>query len=200
MSRANRTFLLAAFFISVVTSTLVNPRAWAATQKIWTASVAKLMVGVPKVHWSWTQPANCMAPQALEELTTTAQFSNCSTARGSGPKSSFTASRITPGTVPVGNLVFDKAGNSYGTTYSGGSNFSGTVFRLTPSSNGTWTETILYNFGAVAGEAAAPLRREAVRARIATWARLGMHPPYCRLSPPEMASFPALDTVIVHPH
>ena len=38
-------------------------------------------------------------------------------------------------------------GSFYGTTYYGGNNGSGTVFMLTPSSNGeVWTETILYNF------------------------------------------------------
>jgi len=60
------------------------------------------------------------------------------------------------GSRPLGNLVFDKAGNLYGTTYWGGANGSGTVFRLTPSSSGTWTETILYSFGAFVGDAALP--------------------------------------------
>jgi uncharacterized repeat protein (TIGR03803 family) len=54
------------------------------------------------------------------------------------------------GTAPNGDLVFDKAGNLYGTTPFGGSVCSsecGTAFELSPSLNGSWTETIIYNFG-----------------------------------------------------
>jgi uncharacterized repeat protein (TIGR03803 family) len=51
-----------------------------------------------------------------------------------------------------GNLVMDSAGNMYGTTYWGGTGCTsnggcGTVFELTPPTNGGgWTETVLYNF------------------------------------------------------
>lgn len=44
-----------------------------------------------------------------------------------------------------GNLVFDQAGNLYGTTPLGGDNNDGVVFELTPS-NGGWTESVIYNF------------------------------------------------------
>ena len=54
------------------------------------------------------------------------------------------------GQSPLANLIFDAAGNLYGTTKGGGTYNSyydgGTVFELTPGSNGTWTENILYNF------------------------------------------------------
>jgi uncharacterized repeat protein (TIGR03803 family) len=43
-------------------------------------------------------------------------------------------------------FVFDAAGNLYGTTVSGGANGHGTVFELSPNSDGTWTETVLYSF------------------------------------------------------
>lgn len=46
---------------------------------------------------------------------------------------------------PQAGLVFDKVGNLYGTTSSGGIYDQGTVFELSPS-NGTWTETVLYSF------------------------------------------------------
>ena len=46
---------------------------------------------------------------------------------------------------PNGNLLFDRSGNLYGTTISGGLYGLGTVYELTPS-NGSWTETVLYNF------------------------------------------------------
>ena len=45
------------------------------------------------------------------------------------------------------DLVFDQAGNIYGTTQGGGLYGWGTVFKLTPSSGG-WVESVLYNFTA----------------------------------------------------
>jgi uncharacterized repeat protein (TIGR02543 family) len=47
------------------------------------------------------------------------------------------------GQTPLGNLIFDAAGNLYGTTSAGGIYGNGTAFELSP--NGT--ETVLYNFG-----------------------------------------------------
>src|SRR5258708_13946031 len=44
------------------------------------------------------------------------------------------------------NLIFDAKGNLYGETELGGASSSGTVFELSPSSTGEWTETILYSF------------------------------------------------------
>src|SRR5664280_17696 len=44
------------------------------------------------------------------------------------------------------NLVFDAAGNIYGTTGNGGAYGGGTAFELTPSGGG-YTETILHSFG-----------------------------------------------------
>lgn len=43
-------------------------------------------------------------------------------------------------------LTFDKAGNLYGTTWSGGAHFVGSVFKLTPATNGKWAETVLHSF------------------------------------------------------
>jgi uncharacterized repeat protein (TIGR03803 family) len=50
------------------------------------------------------------------------------------------------GALPVGGLIFDNAGNLYGTTGVSGTGGGGTIFELSPRSNGNWTETILYNF------------------------------------------------------
>jgi uncharacterized repeat protein (TIGR03803 family) len=51
------------------------------------------------------------------------------------------------GSVPYGGLIFDAAGNAYGTTNQGGANGVGTVFQLTRSRlNFGWTETVLYSF------------------------------------------------------
>ena len=43
------------------------------------------------------------------------------------------------------NLAFDKAGNLYGTTPTGGTYGYGTVYELTPSGGG-WTEKVIYSF------------------------------------------------------
>jgi uncharacterized repeat protein (TIGR03803 family) len=53
------------------------------------------------------------------------------------------------GDMPMSNLIFDGAGNLYGTTDIGGSGGRGTVFQLVPHSNGRWTESVLYNFCSV---------------------------------------------------
>ena len=50
------------------------------------------------------------------------------------------------GNIPNGGLVFDSAGNLYGTTQRGGANNGGTVFELTSLSGGGWAETVIYNF------------------------------------------------------
>jgi uncharacterized repeat protein (TIGR03803 family) len=53
---------------------------------------------------------------------------------------------FTDGVEPTfAELVFDAAGNLYGTTPHGGQGDNGTVYKLTPS-NGGWTETVLYRF------------------------------------------------------
>jgi uncharacterized repeat protein (TIGR03803 family) len=53
----------------------------------------------------------------------------------------------TDGSQPLAGLVFDQAGNLYGTTEGGGAqNNGGTVFQLTPNQNGEWTESVLYSF------------------------------------------------------
>ena len=43
------------------------------------------------------------------------------------------------GGAPQGGLVLDGKGNLYGTTQQGGSDSGGTVFEVTPNSNGTWS-------------------------------------------------------------
>ena len=57
------------------------------------------------------------------------------------------------GQKPFGSLVFDSAGNLYGTTSMNGLYGKGTVFEVSP--NGT--ETVLYNFGNGTGDGQKPL-------------------------------------------
>jgi len=51
------------------------------------------------------------------------------------------------GTTPYAGLIFDGAGNLYGTTLSGGLWNYGTAFELTAGTGGSWTETVLHSFG-----------------------------------------------------
>ncbi len=55
------------------------------------------------------------------------------------------------GELSTANLVSDAAGNLYGTTNSGGANNLGTVFELSPASDGAWNETILLSFDGTHG-------------------------------------------------
>src|SRR5208337_2813918 len=52
----------------------------------------------------------------------------------------------TDGADPFAGLIFDAAGNLYGTTQSGGTYGPGTVFELTPMQGGGWKEQVLYSF------------------------------------------------------
>jgi uncharacterized repeat protein (TIGR03803 family) len=61
----------------------------------------------------------------------------------------------TDGRNPLGGVIFDVAGNLYGTTADGGTGSCsasgafggcGTVFELTPTTGGSWTEKVLYSF------------------------------------------------------
>jgi uncharacterized repeat protein (TIGR03803 family) len=48
---------------------------------------------------------------------------------------------------PYAGLIFDSAGNLYGTTVTGGNVSSGgVVFKLKPNANGTWTESVVHTF------------------------------------------------------
>ena len=65
------------------------------------------------------------------------------------------------GAFPSGGLIFDAAGNLYGTTIDGGggtacgSGGCGTVFKLAPNPDGIWTESVLHTFTGVP-DAASP--------------------------------------------
>ena len=50
------------------------------------------------------------------------------------------------GSFPYGALLFDGLGNIYGTTYYGGANGIGSVYKLSPQRIGEWTEEVVYSF------------------------------------------------------
>jgi uncharacterized repeat protein (TIGR03803 family) len=56
----------------------------------------------------------------------------------------------TDGADPIAGLIQDATGNLYGTTSQGGVNGNGTVFELAApkAKGGSWTESVLYSFGA----------------------------------------------------
>jgi uncharacterized repeat protein (TIGR03803 family) len=60
------------------------------------------------------------------------------------------------GNGPHGRLAFDADGEIYGTTQGGGTNGTGTVYRLSPKSGGGWTEKVIYNFSATGADGTAP--------------------------------------------
>ena len=56
------------------------------------------------------------------------------------------------GSSPISSLVADRHGNFYGTTSAdGGSCGCGTIFRMSPSVAGTWTESVIYRFPGAPG-------------------------------------------------
>lgn len=50
------------------------------------------------------------------------------------------------GSFPYGALIFDGSGNIYGTTYYGGANGIGSVYKLSRQPIGEWTEEVIYSF------------------------------------------------------
>jgi uncharacterized repeat protein (TIGR03803 family) len=67
----------------------------------------------------------------------------------------------TDGVFPEGGLLFDSQGNIYGTTNAGGANCEfggcgGTIYELSPTVGGGWTETILYNFCSTGNSSTCP--------------------------------------------
>jgi uncharacterized repeat protein (TIGR03803 family) len=60
------------------------------------------------------------------------------------------------GANPVGGLTTDAAGNLYGLTNVGGLYNLGTAYRLTQSTDGSWSETVLYSFSAPSTDGSMP--------------------------------------------
>ncbi len=59
------------------------------------------------------------------------------------------------GAAPYAGLVFDTAGNLYGTTYYGGSYDDGTIFEVIRGGKGQWTQKVIYTFNETNGDAPA---------------------------------------------
>ncbi len=57
------------------------------------------------------------------------------------------SSQCADGQTPGSGVVLDASGNLYGLTSAGGAYFSGTAWKLTPGSGGTYTQSVLHSFG-----------------------------------------------------
>jgi len=79
-------------------------------------------------------------------LLTVVLFTFCGSSLAATYKILYTFTGYTDGALPEGTLIIDDQGNLYGTTAGGGTYGGGTIFELSPGSDGTWTRTILYSF------------------------------------------------------
>lgn len=88
--------------------------------------------------YGWTYVGGAYGDGTVFELTPNAD--------GSWTKQTLHSFNGDDGRGPAG-LIFDTAGNLYGTTQYGGEDGGcATVFKLTHNSNGTWTESVLHSF------------------------------------------------------
>jgi uncharacterized repeat protein (TIGR03803 family) len=55
------------------------------------------------------------------------------------------------GADPLSGPIMDARGNLYGATYHGGNDGAGVVYKLSPKSDSTWSESVLHSFNAEAG-------------------------------------------------
>ena len=95
--------------------------------------------------WSRTPMEICMAPRPQAAFIELARPSSCRlTAVEVGRKGScIPLAKLQTEASHRAYLIFDGAGNLYGTTSSGGVNFYGTAFELSPNGGGGWTGTVL---------------------------------------------------------
>jgi uncharacterized repeat protein (TIGR03803 family) len=75
-------------------------------------------------------------------------------------KTLYTFHDVTDGSFPEAGLIMDRLGNLYGATPSGGSGLSGTIFELTPGSDGSWAFHLLYSLAGELG--GGPIRKLAM--------------------------------------
>ncbi len=85
---------------------------------------------------------------AISIVVASLMFTSGALASGATETTIYTFGNPPDGEFPAGPVVFDKAGNIYGTTAGGGKYGDGTVFELMPpaAQGDPWTETILYSF------------------------------------------------------
>src|ERR1700723_2075094 len=67
-------------------------------------------------------------------------------ADGSWEESTIHTFSNSDGVYPAAGLIFDSAGNLYGTASQGPYQAEGMVFKLAPATHGEWSETVLHDF------------------------------------------------------
>jgi uncharacterized repeat protein (TIGR03803 family) len=148
--KTTQRFTTARFFAAAAIILTLIPAGWAQTEKI-LHTFAGSDGGGPQAGLIMDSQGNLYGTTAFGGA-----FGCCGTAFELSPGSNgtwtekviydFSVGGSSTGFLPWGGLVIDSSGNIYGTTLSGGANFLGTVFQLSPGSNGTWSEKVLYNF------------------------------------------------------
>jgi len=94
----------------------------------------------PRHHSKWRRLRQRRFWKAYTQWRRRQRWTSC---QGSAFAGRLAASRL----CGCATLIFDAAGNLYGTTLWGGTYGDGTVFELTPTAGGGWTEQVLYSFG-----------------------------------------------------
>jgi len=94
-----------------------------------------MLLGFCAVGSAWSSPANSRVPKVPDGPAGQVQFQVLHSFGAAGD-----------GDSPSGALVMDSKGNLYGVTGFGGGSGYGTVYELSPTGNGQWTETVLYSF------------------------------------------------------
>ena len=95
--------------------------------------------------WSSIPPAICTGPLTLEEPEHMERYISSCLPTEVGWRMSWLTSTGRMGNNPYSNLIVDASGNLYGTTYGGGQNGGGVVYKLAPSGGG-FAYSALYTF------------------------------------------------------
>jgi uncharacterized repeat protein (TIGR03803 family) len=83
---------------------------------------------------------------SLSQLVAMLILSAAAAFAGPGENTLYTFSGGADGAWPKAGVIVGPDGALYGVTQYGGANTFGTVYRVAQNSNGTWTETVIYNF------------------------------------------------------
>jgi uncharacterized repeat protein (TIGR03803 family) len=88
----------------------------------------------------------CLLPNRVLPLLAAISLLFIARASGQTDQTLYSFTGGADGDNPLSNLILDKAGNLYGTTFIGGAYGNGEVFELERNASGEWTEKVLYSF------------------------------------------------------
>jgi uncharacterized repeat protein (TIGR03803 family) len=112
------------------------------------ASATEATANFPSQASSWTPPETSMARLSKAALTAPVAivYELSPSEVGNWTETVLHNFNGDDGSEPWDSPILDTAGNLYGTTSGGGTYSEGTVFELSPSEGGGWTETVLHSF------------------------------------------------------